>query len=694
MVRWASLEFVLVMLLLLLLVIVFDWFCMIYTFHYTFPGQENAGRIRALKAETLPTENGIAFERKRQKAMKENEEEKETLEQLRRVGEALQKEADRKAMEQSQHAQVAAGAPSSVNGAQDTTTTTKKKKKEKKHVQLPADQRCAGDTATPEGDTAKTGTGSKGTEVQQDKKDKKEKKDKKDKDKKEKKDHSKKDNSDKKDIIHKTDNTDKKDKKDNPDKMAKPASATTKAGDVKPEGSSATSATSSGAKRGLDEKVTESTDKRQKQAAMTEVKDKCKTKEADKSKVNKTEDVEKTTQTKPEVKDKCKTKEAAKSKVDKTEDVEKTKQTKQDCPKVTPVETKEGNGRRAGGQKHDDQAGSGKVKKGDGQEGQALGKKVPDACLPPQQNTKPKEQVAKANNDKGTLAKDHTGSPAGETAAPEGDTAKTGTGSKGTEVQQDKKDKKEKKDKKDKDKKEKKDHSKKDNSDKKDITHKTDNTDKKDKKDNPDKMAKPASATTKAGDVKPEGSSATSATSSGAKRGLDEKVTESTDKRQKQAAMTEVKDKCKTKEPEKSKVDKTEDVEKTKQTKPEVKDECKTKEAEKSKVDKTEDVEKTKQTKQDRPKVTPVETNEGNGRDDQVIEKVAAGQEHGAKQMQDVDTKKRNMGTNGVQQVTKAAKKGDGKGSDASREAPIHIVCFASVVYFQNGVAIVETSLL
>ena len=63
----------------------------------TLPGQVSAEKMRALKAQTVPTEAFKKFEKKRKQALEDIEQNrKETAAQLRRVGEVLRNNADSK----------------------------------------------------------------------------------------------------------------------------------------------------------------------------------------------------------------------------------------------------------------------------------------------------------------------------------------------------------------------------------------------------------------------------------------------------------------------------------------------------------------------------------------------------------------------------------------------------------------------
>ena len=63
----------------------------------TLPGQVSAEKMRALKAQTVPTEAFKKFEKKRKQALEDIEQNrKETAAQLRHVGEVLRNNADSK----------------------------------------------------------------------------------------------------------------------------------------------------------------------------------------------------------------------------------------------------------------------------------------------------------------------------------------------------------------------------------------------------------------------------------------------------------------------------------------------------------------------------------------------------------------------------------------------------------------------
>lgn len=78
-----------------------DLFCTPYIpichINKSFVQVENPEKLRRLKAQTLPTEAGKAFEAKRQKALKEMAEESRSNQHLLEVGKSLRKSADDKA---------------------------------------------------------------------------------------------------------------------------------------------------------------------------------------------------------------------------------------------------------------------------------------------------------------------------------------------------------------------------------------------------------------------------------------------------------------------------------------------------------------------------------------------------------------------------------------------------------------------
>lgn len=93
----------------------------------TLPGQVSAEKMRALKAQTVPTEAFKKFEKKRKQALEDIEQNrKETAAQLRRVGEVLRNNADSK--------DESGKRPPKTGSAKDEKTKNKSGEKQKEKV--------------------------------------------------------------------------------------------------------------------------------------------------------------------------------------------------------------------------------------------------------------------------------------------------------------------------------------------------------------------------------------------------------------------------------------------------------------------------------------------------------------------------------------------------------------------------------
>ena len=93
----------------------------------TVPGQVSAEKMRALKAQTVPTEAFKKFEKKRKQALEDIEQNrKETAAQLRRVGEVLRNNADSK--------DESGKRPPKTGSAKDEKTKNKSGEKQKEKV--------------------------------------------------------------------------------------------------------------------------------------------------------------------------------------------------------------------------------------------------------------------------------------------------------------------------------------------------------------------------------------------------------------------------------------------------------------------------------------------------------------------------------------------------------------------------------